>query len=126
MHKINIEYISSEHVDKMANDMKSEDARLLSINGYVDVDRDSKVVYNFEISKENVKTYICRADGEIVSLKDYFGKFVIAYEEEIMEIIPVKFIGVQEKPMFLTEDSNLRRKLFTVPVLWEEENPILK
>jgi hypothetical protein len=127
LHKINIEFISSEQVDRMAKEMKSGNARLLSINGYADIDRELKVVYNFEVSKENVKSYICIVDDEIISLKDYFGKFVTAYEEEIMEIIPVKFIGVEEKSMFLPLDSNLRRKLFTVPVLYEEEEePVVK
>ena len=109
----------------MASDMKQEGAKLLSINAYVDINGITKVVYNFEISKENVKTYICRVDDEIISVKDYFGKFAVAYEQEIMEIIPLKFIGVEEKPMFLSKDSNLRGQLFAVPVLEEEDKPMI-
>lgn len=126
MHKVNIEYISSAQIDIMGSEMKGEGAKLLSINAYVDTDRIPRVVYNFELSKENVKTYICRVDDELTSLKKYFGKFVVAYEQEIMEIIPVKFIGIEEKPMFLSKDSNLRGKLFTVPVLEEENKPMVK
>ncbi len=126
MHKINIEFISSAQVGKMADEMKSDKARLLSINGYVDIDGVPKVVYNFEISKENVKSFICKVDDLMISLKDHFGKFVMAYEQEIMEIMPVKFTGVEEKPMFISKDSTLRGQLFTVPILEDDEKPMIK
>gem|GEM_PF-6396557 len=126
MHKINIEYISSAQINIMTDNMRHEGTRLLSINAYIDINGVTKVIYNFEISKENVKTYICRVDGEMISIKDCFGEFAAAYEQEIMEIIPLKFIGVEEKSMFLSKDSNLRGQLFTVPVLEEENKPMIE
>lgn len=119
MHKPYIEYITHDQVDTMANEMKQKECKLLCINGYMDTDGTLKVVYNFEISKDKVKTYICKVNNEIMSLKDYFGEYALKYEQEIMEFLFIKFIGIEEKSMFLSKDSNIRGQIFTVPILEE-------
>lgn len=104
MHEfIGVDIDKSQLID-LANKMLTEKRRLLMINGYINEEKQNVVAYNFDIDG-GVTTYFIKGESEIPSITPVFGASARWPEEEIEEMMPVKFTNLNRTGrLFLPEE----------------------
>lgn len=116
MHNYDSMTISKNELLELAEKMKSEGRRLLIINGYVDKEENNVVVYHFDIEGD-IKTFILRGCKEIPSLINIYGVSARWCEEEICEMMPIKFEGLNNcNRLFLPEEFDGSGQILVMPL----------
>lgn len=78
--------------------------RLIIINGYINTEKQNVVAYNFDINGD-VITYLVKGENELPSLTEIYGESARWAEEEIEELMPVKFTNLnRSRRLILPED----------------------
>ena len=92
MNKITIEEINKEEIISKVKDVREKQGRLVAINGYVDKDKNNIVVYTLEYET-------------ILPTVTNIYKGAQWFEEEIQEMMPLKFEGlIFSGRLFLPEE----------------------
>lgn len=104
MHDFEGVEIKKEELLKVAEDMLKEKRRLLMINGYIDEEGKNVIAYNFDIAGA-VRTYLLKGEEEVPSITPIYGGSARWAEEEIEEMMQVKFEGLNRSGrLFLPEE----------------------
>ena len=78
--------------------------RLIIINGYINTEKQNVVAYNFDVNGD-VITYLVKGENELPSLTEIYGESARWAEEEIEELMPVKFTNLnRSRRLILPED----------------------
>lgn len=103
MNKITIEEITKEEIISKVKEVREKLGRLVAINGYVDKDKNNIVVYTLEYDNFRKHYYI---QGEtILPTVTNIYKGAQWFEEEIQEVMPLKFEGlIFSGRLFLPEE----------------------
>ena len=73
-------------------------------NGYINTEKQNVVAYNFDINGD-VITYLVKGENELPSLTEIYGESARWAEEEIEELMPVKFTNLnRSRRLILPED----------------------
>ena len=92
MNKITIEEINKEEIISKVKDVREKQGRLVAINGYVDKDKNNIVVYTLEYDNFR-KHYHIEGENILPTITNIY-KGAQWFEEEIQEVMPVKFEGL--------------------------------
>lgn len=103
MNKITIEEITKEEIISKVKEVREKQGRLVAINGYVDKDKNNIVVYTLEYDNFRKHYYV---NGEtILPTATNIYKGAQWFEEEIQEMMPLKFEGlIFSGRLFLPEE----------------------
>ena len=95
--------IDTDAILNRFHEIWDKEGRLVAINGYIDKEGANVVVYTFEY--ENVREICCiKGQSEIPTLTNIY-KGAQWFEEEIQEVMPIKFIGLEAgSRLFLPEE----------------------
>ena len=92
MKKIITEKISKDEIVKKVREVREKEGRLVAINGYVNKEKSNIIVYTLEYDEFRKHYHI---EGENMWLE--FRRVLFRsqwFEEEIQEVMPVKFEGL--------------------------------
>lgn len=116
MHENIFKEINKEELFDKCNEMLKENRRLIIINGYIDKEKNPIVVYSFLKDKE-LLSYFIKGENEIPSLTPIYRDLAAWCEEEIQEVMPVKFIGLQcGIRMFVPEEFQGNGEILVLPL----------
>ena len=103
MNKITIEEINKEEIISKVKDVREKQGRLVAINGYVDKDKNNIVVYTLEYDNFR-KHYHINGETILPTVTNIY-KGAQWFEEEIQEMMPLKFEGlIFSGRLFLPEE----------------------
>ena len=92
MKKIITEKISKDEIVKKVREVREKEGRLVAINGYVNKEKSNIIVYTLEYD-EFRKHYHIEGENILPTITNiYIG--AQWFEEEIQEVMPVKFEGL--------------------------------
>lgn len=95
--------ILASNLIEIIKSCKEQSGRLVALNGYINEEKNNVLVYTFEFS-DCRKMYFVKNISEVTSITDIY-KGAEWFEEEIEEMMPVKFIGLERKGrLFLPEE----------------------
>ena len=101
--------ISKEELLPLAEKMSKEKRRLIIMNGYIDKEGNNTVVYNFDVDGQ-IKTYVCKGCSTMPTVTHIFKGAAQWCEEEISEMMPIEFEGLEDPIRGLSIGlDNLRR-----------------
>lgn len=116
MHKFNAIYINSDELLSLVEKMFKEKRRLVIMNGYVDKEGKNVVAYNFDIDGELV-TYILKGYDSLPSITSIYGGSAQWCEEEICEMMPIEFEGLEKSGrLFLPDDFDGSGQILVMPL----------
>jgi Ni,Fe-hydrogenase III component G len=116
MHKFDCTVITKEEVVTTAKKMLEEKRRLVIMNGYIDKEDNNVVAYNFDIDG-NIKTYLCKGYRVLPSLTPIYGGSAQWCEEEICEMMPMEFEGLNKSGrLFLPDDFDGSGQILVLPI----------
>lgn len=116
MHSFEGYEISKEELINLAEKMKADRYKLLIINGYIDKEGRKVVAYNFDING-NIKTYLLRGYDSLPTLTKVYKGAAQWCEEEIEEMMPIKFDGLERSGrLFLPDDFNGEGQILVLPI----------
>lgn len=117
MHKKNIIDISKQELIPLAQKLFDEKRRLVIMNGYIDKEGKYSVAYNFDVDG-NIVTYLCKSSEPVFpSLTTVYKSAAEWCEEEICEMMPVKFEGLPKvKRLFLPDDFDGSGQILVLPL----------
>ncbi len=116
MHKGEIKEIKREELLPLAEKLFNEKRRLVIMNGYVDKQGNNVVAYNFDIDG-NIVTYLCRGYDCLPSLTSIYKGAVQWCEEEICEMMPIEFTGLNKSGrLFLPDDFDGTGQILVTPL----------
>lgn len=96
--------ISKDEILEVAEKNFQDRNRLIIINGYINTEKQNVVAYNFDINGD-VITYLVKGENELPSLTEIYGESARWAEEEIEELMPVKFTNLnRSRRLILPED----------------------
>lgn len=96
--------ISKDEILEVAEKNFQDRNRLIIINGYINTKKQNVVAYNFDINGD-VITYLVKGENELPSLTEIYGESARWAEEEIEELMPVKFTNLNKSGrLILPED----------------------
>ena len=96
--------ISKDEILEVAEKNFQDRNRLIIINGYINTEKQNVVAYNFDINGD-VITYLVKGENELPSLTEIYGESARWAEEEIEELMPVKFTNLNKSGrLILPED----------------------
>ena len=103
MKKIITEKISKDEIVKKVREVREKEGRLVAINGYVNKEKSNIIVYTLEYD-EFRKHYHIEGENILPTITNiYIG--AQWFEEEIQEVMPVKFEGlVSSGRLFLPDE----------------------
>ena len=95
--------MNKEEILQRFQEIWKKEGRLVAINGYVDKEGKNVVVYTFEYDDVREICWV-KGQSEIPTLTTIY-KGAQWFEEEIQEVMPVKFIGLNAgNRLFLPEE----------------------
>lgn len=116
MHKGEIKEIKREELLPLAEKFFKEKRRLVIMNGYVDKQNNNVIAYNFDIDG-NIVTYLCRGYDWLPSLTPIYKGSAQWCEEEICEMMPVEFTGLDKSGrLFLPDDFDGTGQILVTPL----------
>ena len=117
MHKKNIINVTKQELIPLAQKFLSEKRRLVIMNGYIDKEGKYSIAYNFDIDGSLV-TYLCKSsEPAFPSLTPVYKNAAEWCEEEICEMMPVKFEGLpKSKRLFLPDDFDGSGQILVLPM----------
>lgn len=116
MHKFDSTDITKEELIPIAEKMLKEKRRLVIMNGYVDKEGKNVVAYNFDIDGD-IKTYLCKGYSMLPSLTPIYGGSAQWCEEEICEMMPIDFEGLNKSGrLFLPEEFDGSGQILVMPL----------
>ena len=89
MKKIITEKISKDEIVKKVREVREKEGRLVAINGYVNKEKSNIIVYTLEYD-EFRKHYHIEGENILPTITNIY-KGAQWFEEEIQEVMPVKF-----------------------------------
>ena len=92
MKKIITEKISKDEIVKKVREVREKEGRLVAINGYVNKEKSNIIVYTLEYD-EFRKHYHIEGENILPTITNIY-KGAQWFEEEIQEVMPVKFEGL--------------------------------
>lgn len=92
MKKIITEKISKDEIVKKVREVREKEGRLVAINGYVNKEKSNIIVYTLEYD-EFRKHYHIEGENILPTITNIY-KGAQWFEEEIREVMPVKFEGL--------------------------------
>ena len=92
MGRIIIEEIQKTEIISKVQEARNNGGRLVAINGYVDKDKNNVVVYTLEYHDVR-KHYNVKGENELPTITTIY-KGAQWFEEEIQEVMPLKFDGL--------------------------------
>ena len=96
--------ISKDEILEVAEKNFQDRNRLIIINGYINTEKQNVVAYNFDVNGD-VITYLVKGENELPSLTEIYGESARWAEEEIEELMPVKFTNLNKSGrLILPED----------------------
>ena len=103
MNKITIEEINKEEIISKVKDVREKQGRLVAINGYVDNEKNNVVVYTLEYDDFR-NHYKVKGESILPTVTNIY-KGAQWFEEEIQEMMPLKFEGlIFSGRLFLPEE----------------------
>lgn len=103
MGKIVVETIEKESILLKVKNVRDKEGRLVAINGYVDGQGKNVVVYTLEY--EDIREHLHIKDEDELPTVTTIYKGAQWFEEEIQEMMPVKFEGLKaSNRLFLPEE----------------------
>lgn len=97
------EEISKEILISKVQKVRDKGGRLVAINGYINKDKNNVVVYTVEY--DNVRNHYHIIGENIIPTLTTIYKGAQWFEEEIQEVMPVKFDGLESSErLFLPEE----------------------
>jgi hypothetical protein len=116
MHKFDSISITKEELIPISEKMLSEKRRLVIMNGYIDKEGNNVVAYNFDIDGD-IKTYLCKGYTVLPSLTRIYGGSAQWCEEEICEMMPIDFEGLNKSGrLFLPEEFDGSGQILVMPL----------
>lgn len=100
-----------------AKEVKDKGGRLVAINGYINDENKNVVAYTFEY--ENIReTKFVKDESEIPTLTGIYKGGTQWFEEEVEEMMPLKFIGLEKSGrLFLPEEfENGEGQILVMPL----------
>lgn len=104
MHDFEGVEVKKEDILNIANKMFKEKRRLLIINGYINEDGQNVIAYNFDLGGP-VRTYLLKGEDEVPSITPVYGGSARWCEEEIEEMMMVKFQGLDRSGRLFLPDE---------------------
>lgn len=103
MGKVNVEIIGKEDILSRVQNARDHQGRLVAINGYIDSESKNVVVYTLEYDDLREHLHI-KSEDELPTITGIY-KGAQWFEEEIQEMMPVKFNGLKASSrLFLPEE----------------------
>lgn len=103
MENISVEEINKQDIISKVQEVRSKGGRLVAINGYVDENKKNVVVYTLEY--DDVRRHYHVRGEEILPTVTSIYKGAQWFEEEIQEMMPLKFEGlIFSGRLFLPEE----------------------
>lgn len=100
---MSLEIKKDELINKVQNLLK-EKRRLIMINGYINDKKENVIAYNFDMNGD-VLTLLVKGEVEIPSITPIYSESARWAEEEIEEMMNVKFEGLNRSGrLFLPEE----------------------
>lgn len=117
MHKSNIINITLEEVIPTSQKLFTEKRRLVIMNGYIDEQGEYCIAYNYDVDGDLV-TYLCKSDKpNFKSITSIYGGSAQWCEEEICEMMPVSFDGLEKSGrLFLPDDFDGSGQILVLPL----------
>lgn len=116
MHESIFIEISKDNLFKTCQEMINEKNRLIIINGYVDKEKKPIVSYSF-LKRNELISYYIRGENEIPSVTPIYKDLATWCEEEIEEVMPVKFNGLNRGGrLFLPEEFEGKGEILILPL----------
>ena len=103
MGSITVEEIQKKDIVSKVQDVRDKGGRLVAINGYVDAEKNNVVVYTLEYDEVR-RHYHVKGENILPTVTNVY-KGAQWFEEEIQEMMPLKFEGL----------------IFTGRLFWPEE-----
>lgn len=98
-----VEKIEKESILSKVRNVRNNEGRLVGINGYVDGEGKNIVIYTLEYNDIREHLHI-KGEDELPTITDIY-KGAQWFEEEIQEMMPVKFQGLKaSNRLFLPEE----------------------
>ena len=108
--------IKIEELIPLAEKFLKEERRLVIMNGYVDVNGENVIAYNFDIDG-HIRTYLLKGEKVVPSLTPLFAGSAQWCEEEICEMMEMKFEGLEKSGrLFLPEDFDGTGQILVIPL----------
>ena len=92
MGSITVEEIQKKDIVSKVQDVKDKGGRLVAINGYVDAEKNNVVVYTLEYDEVR-RHYHVKGENILPTVTNVY-KGAQWFEEEIQEMMPLKFEGL--------------------------------
>ncbi|MEN8077968.1 NADH-quinone oxidoreductase subunit C [Clostridioides difficile] len=103
MGNISVEEIQKKDITSKVQEVRDKGGRLVAINGYVDKDKKNVVVYTLEY--DDIRRHYHVKGEEILPTVTNIYKGAQWFEEEIQEMMPLKFEGlIFSGRLFLPEE----------------------
>lgn len=104
MHDFKKIEITSKDITRIAKEMLCKKRRLVIMNGYINENKENVICYNFDIDG-TIDTYTIVGEKEIPSITEIYEASARWCEEEIEEMMEVRFIGLNRSGrLFLPEE----------------------
>lgn len=104
MHDFDGVEVTKEEIINVAKNMFSEKRRLLIINGYINEEGQNVIAYNFDLGGP-VRTYLLKGESRVASITSVYGGSARWCEEEIEEMMNVKFEGLDRSGRLFLPDE---------------------
>ena len=104
MHDFNGVEIRKDQLIDVTKQMMDNKRRLLMINGYLDEEKQIVIAYNYDTDGD-VVTYLLKGEDDIPSITPIYGGSARWAEEEIEEMLPVKFQGLERSGRLFLPDE---------------------
>ena len=92
MGSITVEEIQKKDIVSKVQDVRAKGGRLVAINGYVDAEKNNVVVYTLEYDEVR-RHYHVKGENILPTVTNVY-KGAQWFEEEIQEMMPLKFEGL--------------------------------
>lgn len=116
MHKADFRDITKEQIIKIAEEKKRNGCFLTVIVGYHDKDGKPVIAYSYD-SNGDIETYKCSNENVLPSITPVYGAAAEWFEEEISELMEVKFEGLEKKDrLFLPEEFDGSGQIIVTPL----------
>lgn len=98
--------INKGEIVSLAEKMKKDGKRLLMIQGYVDKENQNVICYQYEVGN-CIESYVVKGENELPSISHLYDLAASWPEEEIFELMGVKFDGLEMRGRLFLPDTML-------------------
>lgn len=104
MHKADFKEMTGEQIVSVAKEKKDSGCTLVVIVGYYDKEGKPVITYSYDVNGA-IETFCCRGESTLPTITGIYGLAAEMFEEEISELMEVKFEGLDKKGrLFLPEE----------------------